>query len=280
MNKFLIILFFSNSLFLISQTSGFMGKRLVIGYGFNTSPALFGATKNNETLLGTNFLGSVGTAENSSLAFNSLHEINIELVISSKWMICTDVKKYITGFDNSVKLDDNNYRSTINYNGNIKGNYTIKGINFGIYAKYFGSRNVAPWGRYMFFGPVVNFSQSSYDPKIMYIKAKINRNYYNGSYSVIQTKDTTFSDFGPKNQNFTRFDIMLGWGRSRIISKKVVIDFGATMQAISLGTILFDIVSPTRGAYTSRSNYIEMTEKSRVRSFNRFNVFLKIGYLF
>ena len=280
MKRFLIILFFTKSLFLFSQTSGFMGKKLVIGYGFNASPAIFGATKNNETLIGTNFLGSTGTADSDALVFNSAHEINAELVISSKWMICTNVKTYITGFDNSVNLDDNNYRSSINYNGSINGYYTIKGINFGVYAKYFGSRNVAPWGRYMFFGPVANFSQSSYDPKIMNIKGKINRNYYNGSYYVNQTKDTTFSDFGPKNQNFTRFDIMLGWGRSRIISNKVVIDFGATMQAISLGMLLFDLASPASGEYKTRSNYIEKTEKSRVRSFNRFNVFLKIGYLF
>lgn len=278
MGRFFIFIFFTKSLFLLSQNSGFMGKKFVIGYGFNASPAIFGATKNNETLIGTNFLGSTGTADNDALVFNSAHEINVELVISPKWMICTNVKTYLTGFDNRVKL--NEFVNTIQYNGDIKGYYTIRGYNFGVYAKYFGSRYVAPWGRYMFFGPVINFSQSSYDPKIMNIKAKIGQNYYNGSYYVNQTKDTLYSDFGPKNQTFKRFDIMLGWGRSRVISKKIVVDFGATMQAISLGLILFDGINISSNKYISRNDYIEKTEKSRVRSFNRFNVFLKIGYLF
>ena len=278
MSRFLIILFLAKSFFILAQTSGFIGKRLVIGYGFNTSPAIFGATKNNETLIGTNILGSNGTADNNALVFNSAHEIHIDLVISSKWMICTNFKTYNTGFDNSVELKE--FYNTINYSNNIRGYYTIRGNNFGIYAKYFGSTNVAPWGRYMLFGPVVNFSKTTYDPKIMNIKAKIDATYYTGMYYVYETKDTTYSDFGPKNQTFKRFDLMLGWGRSRIISNKVVVDFGATMQAISLGMLLFDTFDPASGKYISRNDYIEKTEKSRVRSFNRFNVFLKIGYLF
>lgn len=54
MNKFSLYLFFTFTFCqsFYSQSPGFMGKRMVVSYGFHASPAIIGATKNNETLIG------------------------------------------------------------------------------------------------------------------------------------------------------------------------------------------------------------------------------------
>lgn len=43
-----------------AQSTGYMGKRLVLNYGFHTSPVSFGASANNTTLIGTS-----GSAESA-----------------------------------------------------------------------------------------------------------------------------------------------------------------------------------------------------------------------
>ncbi len=267
---FFLIIFISSN----SQSSGFLGRKTVISYGFNTSPALFEASKNNTTVLDF-AAGGNGTAETGDLAFNALHELAIEHANSNKWMMGINAKYYKTAYDNNYDIK----ASTIleNYKTTIRKYYSITGYNIGLYFKYFGTRYVAPWGRYMMFGPLVNFSTATYDPKMMNIKGSYKK--YNSIYSSnYTTTDTIYSDFGPTTQKFTRFDIMVGWGRSRIISNRVVVDFGATAQCISLGTIIFDILD-TNSQTPYRTGYIEKTEKIRVRGVNRFNVFLKIGIL-
>jgi len=84
-----------------------MGKRVHVGYGFNTSPALFGANAQNETILGNG-----GTAETGSLAFNAIHEGFLEVAASSKWMICFSTRYYKTLYDNA-KMIDNNFLVTM-----------------------------------------------------------------------------------------------------------------------------------------------------------------------
>ena len=35
-----------------SQSTGYMGKRLLLGYGFHTSPAFMGSNAKNQTIVG------------------------------------------------------------------------------------------------------------------------------------------------------------------------------------------------------------------------------------
>lgn len=66
-----LILFIVNIISLSGQTAGYMGKRLVGGYGFYFSPALFGSNGQGNTIIGR-YLD--GNASDGEFAFNSLHE--------------------------------------------------------------------------------------------------------------------------------------------------------------------------------------------------------------
>lgn len=269
--NFLITIFVLSSTLFYSQSTGYMGKRFLLGYGFHTSPAVFGANAKNETIIGNG-----GNAESGTLAFNAIHEGYLEFAASSKWMICLSARYYKTAYDNAKGLSysSSNY-SYQSYNPN--GYYDIRGLTYTLYFKYFGSRYVAPWGRYVMFGPTINTVKTSYDPRIMNIKAQT---YSSGYYS-----DVTITNFGPKEQNYVGVNFMLGFGRSRIIANRVVIDYGCNLQLISVLAGVLDVASDGEfGELISSktitpSNYIENSVKTRVRGINRFNAFLKVGIL-
>lgn len=275
MNKFLLSLFliFTSFLNFYSQSPGFMGKRLSISYGFHASPAIIGATKNNETLIGDIATGP-GSAETGVIKFNNLHEISLDFVATSKWLICLNVKYYKTAFDNSEICESGSRNSTNYYAGRPEGFYSIRGLSYGLIFKYFGSRYIAPWGRYLMFGPVVNTVKTSYD-KNMFIKGIY--------YPSAGPTNFSITDFGPKNQNFAGFNFMLGWGKSRIFANKIIVDFGASTQLFALLSIPKDLLGVNFNQfdkYSPKETYIEETYKKRVRGINRFNIFLKIGYMF
>ncbi len=261
----LIICIFQINMF-FSQGSGYMGKRVVFSYGIHSSPVIFGTTKNNETLIGDVLQGS-GNAETGHVRFNTLHEFAFEFVKSSKWMLCLNLKYYKTGYDNPELFNSQYSRSS-----HPNGFYTIRGLSYSFFVKYYGKKHVAPWGRYVMFGPVINTAKTNYDPKVM--------NYQVYRYNGITTNDTTISNFGPTTQKFTGVNFMLGWGRSRIIANRIVIDFGASTQLFALLTIPLAIMDINLNTIPpTTQTYIESTYRNRVRSINRFNVFLKIGIL-
>ncbi len=76
---------------------------------------------------------------------------------------------------------------------------------------------------------------------------------------------------------------MLGFGRSRTIANRVVLDYGCNLQFFSVVSGVVDIVFDGEDLLSSSKNtnttYIENTYKRRVRGVNRFNVFLKVGIL-
>ena len=275
MNKFLLYFVFtiSSSLNLYSQSPGFMGKRLAISYGFHASPAIIGATKDNETLLGEIENGQ-GSAETGVIKFNNLHELSLDIVASSKWLICLNVKYYKTAFDNSEICESGNRNSINYYSGHPEGFYSIRGLSYGLTFKYFGKRYIAPWGRYVMFGPVINTVKTSYDNNMI-----IKGIYYPSSGPT----NFSITDFGPKNQNFAGFNFMLGWGKSRIFANRIIVDFGASTQLFALLSIPKDILGVNFNEFDknpTNETYIEETYKKRVRGINRFNIFLKICYLF
>jgi hypothetical protein len=253
-----------------AQSTGYMGKRFLLGYGFNTSPSVFNANGKNETIIGGN-----GTAESGNIAFNAIHEAQLEFAASSKWMVCFSARYYKTVYDNANLV----YSSNVNYSllsQKPTGYYNIRGLTYTLYFKYFGSRYVAPWGRYIMFGPTINTVKTTYDPNVMYVKAR----KYSSSYN---DKDTTLSNFGSKEQDFTGINLMFGAGRSRIIANHVVIDYGFNIHVISVISSFFDVVVRDSnlfwGTNITEATYIESKVKQRVRGVNRFNVFLKIGVL-
>jgi hypothetical protein len=266
---FLVTLTFAGC-FMFAQSTGFMGKRLSVGYGIHTSPAILGGNANNETLIGTS-----GSATTGSFAWNFIHEGNLEFAMSSKWMICFSVRYYKTVYDNAKELNSSYNSSYMTYYGKPSGYYDIRGLTYSLYFKYYGARYVAPWGRYVMFGPTINTVKTTYDPAIMYVTG------YDGYNSSVATK---LKNFGPREQNYTGVNFMFGFGRSRIIGNRVIIDYGCNTQIISVITGALNIVTDNAindltTSKTTNTNYIENTVRTRVQGINRFNVFLKVGVL-
>ncbi len=256
-----------------AQSTGYMGKRFVLNYGFHTSPITFGASANNTTLIGTS-----GSAESGVFALNMIHEGSLEFAISSKWMMNFSARYYKTVYDNAEYLDYDSYDATsgyrYSYTGQPEGFYDITGLSYTLYFKYFGSRYVAPWGRYVMFGPVLNTVKTNYSPTVMYLK---DDSYGSSSNPIIK-------NFGDFEQKYNGFNIMLGWGRSRIIGNRIVVDYGCNTQILSviLGALNVALDGAPDDFFrgkTTNTNYIENTYKTRVRGVNRFNVFLKVGVL-
>ena len=256
-----------------AQSTGYMGKRFVLNYGFHTSPITFGASANNTTLIGTS-----GSAESGIFALNMIHEGSLEFAMSSKWMINFSARYYKTVYDNAEYLDYDSFDASsgyrYSYTGQPEGFYDITGLSYTLYFKYFGSRYVAPWGRYVMFGPVLNTVKTNYSPTVMYLKD----DSYGSSSNPIS------KNFGDFEQKYNGFNIMLGWGRSRIIGNRIVVDYGCNTQILSvilgaLNVALDDAPDDLFRDKTTNTNYIENTYKKRVRGVNRFNVFLKVGVL-
>jgi hypothetical protein len=248
---------------------GYMGKRLMIGYGFYFSPAILGSNGSQGSIIGR------GNALGGDLAFNSNHEGFLEYSFKNRASVGLSCRYYHSTFDNSTSLSATIYTSTgqdYAY-GTPGGFYDIHGLNYSLYFKFYGRRYVSPWGPYFLMGPVVNTYRSFYDPSTMLVGD--GDNYSSKPVAV---------DFGPQGEFFGRGDLMFGWGRNRIIGNRVTLDYGINFELIALAFTLWDTIgeSPV-DVFTEEGinnfNYIEKTSKRRVREVNRLNAYLKIGVL-
>lgn len=265
LKSFIVFCILSLSLLIVkSQSTGFMNKRLHVGYGFHFSPALIGANSQNETII-----GGGGSAQNGSLAFNNIHEGFFEVAPSSKLEIGISVRYYKTAYDNAKEFKNLLSLTYSQAGEKPTGYYNIKGITYTFYCRYFGSRYVAPWGRYLMFGPVINTVKTDYDSTLM--KAQV-REVYSA------TEEPAY--FGPKSQKYNGINFMFGSGRSRIIGNRISLDYGFNIHVLSVLSTYFDLSydSPLNRNITAE-NYIRITSMQRVRGVNRFNLYIKIGLL-
>jgi hypothetical protein len=250
---FAFFLFLSCGLF--SQAPGYLGKRTVGGYGLNTSPVTFGTTFRNKT-----WLGEDGTSTPSGISFNLLHEAYIERAFTTNFMGGMSLKLFQTAHDN---------RETIRSLGKPTAYYKIRGMSFQPYFKIYPTQYVAPWGSYILLGPSINAFMTSYDA-YMYVPGNINGH------------DTLYSDFGKRNKLHTGWDILFGVGKNRMISGKYTIDYGFNFQVYSFlsGLEAFDYgLLDNLKAPLNQANYIDQTSRERVRGLNRFNIYIRFGWL-
>ncbi|MES2763540.1 MAG: hypothetical protein V4677_15100 [Bacteroidota bacterium] len=279
MRLLLFIITFSLSFVCFSQ-AGYMGKRFSAGYGLYFSPALF-----NPNAQGNTIFGRGGNSNDLSLAFNSQHEVYGEFVLSNRFSLGLSARFFKTAYDNKKEIyaqknvvDANGYTDQIYYEGAPEGLYYIKGANYSLYSKMFNRRYVAPWGRYTMFGVTVRRYSCYYDPSEMYVKYNKSYGYYNNAGYA------NFADFGPQKQSFTKFDFLFGFGRTRVIANRVIMDYGFNVNFFAFMTGFFDTVDLSNdGAFFDRypkaEQYMEKTNPWRLRGFNRFNAFLKVGVL-
>ncbi len=248
------------------QSSGYMGKRLFFGYAFNTCPALWGSNANNKTISGTE-----GNAESGKIAFNVLHEGFFECILSSKWTMGLNARYYKTTYDNATMMVETNRDLIYNSRTTPEGFYTIKGLSYGLYFKLFTAKSVAPWGKYIQFGPVLNTANAFYNPNEMYVNAQTQ---YAVNYSY-ERRDTLLTDFGSQKQSYKGFNFMFGFGKSRIFYNKLIVDYGCNMYLLSA----FPNIALTYKQDITTQNYIQKTINRRIRGINHFNAFIKIAYL-
>lgn len=260
--------------FAVIPQPGYMGKRFQAGYGLSFSPALVGSNG-----AGNSFNGRDGSnAETGEPAFNSLHEGFIEYCIKNRTMIGFSGKFYKTTYDNRAEMRYQNYYdpNSVYYGANNEyakpqGLYTIKGINYTLYFKFYHRKYLAPWGKYFLLGPSFNSFVCTYDPTKMYAV----------SSGVSPDVARRNNNFGPQGQDFQRFDILVGFGRNRIFADRITVDYGINFEAFALLLAVLDIEGSGSfsNSATTNLNYIEYTCKSRVREVNRVNLYFKIGYL-
>lgn len=274
--KSIIILFVITVNTLLSQSSGYMGKRLTIGYGFHFSPAVFGSNGQGNSILGRDN----GNSSTGEFALNTLHEGHLEYALSKRFSLGFSTKYYKTTYDNTRYVSANRYETNyygyserVSYYGGPEGLYTIKGLNYSLYGKLFNQKYIAPWGRYMMFGVNVKTYTCIYDPNEMRLKYD-SYNYYN-------YKD--FTDFGDREQKFVKFDLVFGFGRTRVLFNRIILDYGFNANVLAVLTTAFDTLGAENdGVFTDNatsSNYMRVTSPWRVRGVNRLNTFLKVGIL-
>jgi hypothetical protein len=244
-----------------AQSPGYMGKKLVVGYGFYINPAL----------------SAVAYGFGNSI-FNTQHEFFLEYVTSKKYMIGFSAKLYKSTYNNTAAVDLANLGN--GYSGNSypfdnrpSGTYSISARNFQLYAKLFKSNYLAPWGKYFLFGLTLNQYDCEYDPYQMQLS--LQETAYSNGISTTQT--VIYNNFGPLVQSYQYIDFMVGAGHSRIFANKIVLDYGYNLNAIATALVVLDAFNIETPDLFS---YIKTTSTARVRGINRFNFFVKLGYLF
>ena len=189
------------------QSSGYIGKRILLGYGMNACPSLWGSNANNKTISGTE-----GNAESGKIAFNVLHEGFLECVLSSKWTMGLSARYYKTTYDNATYMVETNRDLIYDSRTTPEGFYIIKGLSYSLFFKVFNAKYVAPWGKYIVFGPVLNTANAFYNSNEMYLNAQTQY----GQTSGYNRRDTVVTDFGSQKQSYKGFNFMFGFGKSRI----------------------------------------------------------------
>lgn len=239
-----------------AQSPGYMGKKVIVGYGIYLSPITFGSNAKNQSLFGMDG----GSSETGYLRFNVTQEVFFEGVLSKKLSLGLAFKHLRSGYDNRARV--------WNYSANPSGYYVINAFTLSAYFKKYMGKYIAPWGSYFIFGPVLTQMRSKHDA------------YMNIVGQASYTHDTLYTDFGSDKVPQYRGDVLLGFGKNRILFDRLSVDYGFCIQAIS-ALVLFEAAVPDLiGSPPRSAEYIERTMKKRVRGANRFNAFLKIGYLF
>jgi hypothetical protein len=220
-------------------------------------------------------IGADGSnAETGAPALNILHEGFIEYAVRNRTMIGFSLKYYKTTYDNHgrleasfVETDPYGYSYANTAYGNPTGLYDITAMNFTPYFKFFKKGYLAPWGKYFMIAPVFSSIKTSYDP------AKMKMRGYESKVN-----------FGPEENEFSRMDIFLGFGRTRILADRITLDYGINFSVFGVlstpGDLTGEYLLEEIGfAEITNNNYIARTSKRRVRSINRFNAFVRIGFL-
>lgn len=246
-----------------AQAPGYMGKKFCVGYGLYAHPAF------NSIVL--NY---------GDYPINTLHEFFVEYTTGKKFTLglsaqlfryrynaTEDINVYTAGSSGSYNIKDADVKPS--------GNYLIKGRNYRLYGKFFKDKYLAPWGKYFLLGVALDRYITFYNPEEMNVPVTAQFTSY--ATGAIVQQEIYVNDFGPTTQIFQKADIFFGNGNSRILGNKIVLDYGYSIGFVAMARVFIDALDYTT---PTPENYIEKTATSRSAAINRFNLYLKIGYLF
>ncbi len=240
----------------IAQVPGYMGKKVVAGYGFYFNPGF------SNIAMGY-----------SDSPLNTQHEFFLEYTTGKKFMVGASARLYRYTYNNTELVDANGPSNSSTFNQvdqNPSGSYQIKGRNFSLYGKLFKSNYLAPWGRYFIFGLSVIKYETDYDSGDMRVLVKETK------YGTVT--NSYYTDFGPTTEFYSTADVFFGNGKSRIFSNRIVFDYGYTVGIVSMAHMFLNALDFGETLYPQ--DYIKSTSASRVAALNRFNFYFKLGYLF
>ncbi|WP_317899874.1 hypothetical protein [Aurantibacillus circumpalustris] len=238
-----------------SQGPGYMGKKTVFGYGAHMNPVTFGSTADNKTLLGN----AKGSSETGYIRINLTHEFFLERALSKSILMGVSLKYLRTGYDNRLTLNSNSDKPS-DY-------YVINAYTYTAYLKTYTRKYIAPWGRYFIIGPSISVMSSKHDE-------------YMNILQTVNNHDTLITNFGSDFESHYSADLLIGTGMSRVLFNRLVLDYGFHFQLFALISAVEPLLPFSTDAYPKQDEYINETIRSRVRAANRFNVFIKLGYLF
>lgn len=251
-NCFYIILLFIHFT-VLSQNTGYMGKKTLVGYGFNFNPVTFGSTASNKSLFGS----KQGSSESGHFLLNVTHELFIERALGKGVSLGVAVKYLSTGYDNTASFSSGRPGPT--------DFYRIRAFTYTPYFKFYKAKYMAPWGKYFIMGPSLTVMRSKHDA-------------FMNNLQTVNNHDTLITDFGSDETKYYSFDLLLGFGRNRIFFDKLSVDYGFNFNCIA--TLLSLESLSGDGSVLIQSDYIRETIGRRVMAANRFNFYLKLAYLF
>jgi hypothetical protein len=235
---------------------GYQGKKTIVSYHMNMSPALDRPTYLNRVRTTTLYPKAKASI---FVPFNFTHGISFERVTGRQFSFELDynfaaAKEYIN-FSQKYIDDKTKLETTVLFN-DIKVN--VYGHYFTASALFYGNNSLAPFGKYFkfSFGRCLMYSQFTEDS---YISEPTSTNSINTVYTV-QTKDV---HYGLLAAHFG-----LGFGSNRIYNNRWVVSKGVSFSYV---------FEPDYRSYDSDNVYERMY--TRVRAHDLLTIFIKIGYL-
>jgi hypothetical protein len=270
--RLLIILFVLIASLVSAQAPGYQGKKLTVVYNNYVSPAI----------IGPNYKGNRGL-----LAFNSRHSLGVDYVRARKRCIGLAVQLFRTRQQPMGNFAQ--YLPTNRYNVDngdtilvgttqelvsteLDDHFGIINTNISLYWKFYGSKFIAPWGRYHRFDFVLmkyKVKKGSYGNKTILVEDEYyNQSTGNTDYKIRQVTYTPVID----EAVHTGFMFAYSYGKQRVLYDKIVVDYAAQLG----------LVFSALGADDKVWDYDTSAQANMIKRINRasaFTVTLGIGYL-
>lgn len=248
MKKIVSLLFLFSSITLSAQITGYMGKRVSVGYSNLFSP-------------------SIERVSNSSYApelkikrLNVSHLLDLNYVIHYRKALCFSFSYLGSKIGNNSVVYEylHNYKFTESEN-----NAKSSSLGFSIGIKLFKRSFVAPLGPYVKWEGLVLLNSIKYEP---YTYTKVNRS--NNTY----TYETTSYGAGEFKSN--GLGIAFSFGQQRVFFDKLLVDCGIRAAAVITMT---DYLSSNHSKYESEL-YNKTSNKMFLQQF--INLRLGVGFLY